>query len=244
MRLAFETIHGIAVPAVSVARMRELCANAGEHSGLQWIQLMENAGRNLAATALRMLGTHWMESRILVLSGTHTGEAGICAARHLANRGASVSLCLAHPKQLSETGSLQQKAFRATGSTIIAARHLPGDDFDLVVDSLMGASDEPPSSAAVRDLIAWANDIGAPVLSLDAPSGINATTGERYAVHIRSHQTMTLGLPKTGLLPELTGSLSLADVGLPLRVFARAGLCYTPPFGVDFVVPLRALPTA
>jgi NAD(P)H-hydrate epimerase len=244
MRLAFETIHGIAVPAVTVRRMRELCDYAAEQSGLQWVQMTENAGRNLAATAMRMLGSHWMESRILVLSGLQLGEAGICAARHLANRGASVSLCMAHPKQLTASGGLQHKAFRATGSTVIAARNLPGDDFDLVVDSLTGASDEAPASAAIRDLICWANDIGAPVLSMDAPSGINASTGERYGAHIRPSQTMTLGLPKTGLLPDLTGTLSLADIGLPVKVFSHAGLCYTPPFGVDFVVPLRALPTA
>lgn len=244
MRLAFETIHGIAVPAVSVGRMREVCRSAADDSGLQWLQLMENAGRSLASTAMRMLGSHWMETRILVLAGNHTGEGGICAARHLANRGASVSLCLAHPKRLSENGSILHKAYRSTGSTTVAARQLPGDDFDLVIDALMGASDEPIPSAAVRDLILWANDIGSPVLSLDAPSGINATTGGHSGTYIRANQTMTLGLPKTGLLPDLTGGLTLADVGIPAKVFENLGISYTPPFGVDFVVALRSLPTA
>ncbi len=244
MRLAFETIHGIAVPAVSVARMHELCRVATEETGLQWLQVMENAGRNLASTAMRMLGSHWMESRILVLAGSQHGEAGICAARHLANRGASVSLCLAHPRRLSESAALQHKAFQATGSVTVAARQLPGDDFDLVVDALHGATDEPIPAGAVRDLILWANDIGSPMLSLDAPSGINATTGEHTGTYIRATQTMTLGLPKTGLLPDLTGTLMLADVGLPAKAFERLGISYTPPFGVDFVVALRALPTA
>jgi len=244
MRLAFETIHGIAVPAVAVTQMRELCQVATMEFGLQWQQLMENAGRNLASTAMRVLGSHWMESRILVLAGNHTGEGGICAARHLANRGASVSLCLAHPRRLSESAALQYKAFQATGSATIAARHLEGDDFDLVVDALLGATDEPVPVGNVRDLILWANDIGAPVLSLDAPSGVNATSGEHPGAYIRATQTMTLGLPKTGLLPDLTGPLSLADVGLPAKTFQRLGISYTPPFGVDFVVALRALPTA
>ncbi|MCW5966158.1 MAG: NAD(P)H-hydrate epimerase [Bryobacterales bacterium] len=244
MRLAFETIHGIAVPAVTVTRMRELCRVATEESGLHWLQLMENAGRNLASTAMRMLGSHWMETRILVLAGNHHGESGICAARHLANRGASVSLCLAHPRRLSETASLQHKAFHATGSLTVAARQLPGDDFDLVIDALQGASEEPVPAGAIRDLILWANDIGSPVLSLDAPSGINASNGDHGGTYIRATQTMTLGLPKTGLLPDLTGSLMLADVGLPAKAFHQLGISYTPPFGVDFVVALRALPTA
>lgn len=244
MRLAFETIHGIAVPAVSTPRMRAVCHLATSEMGIEWPQFMENAGRNLASVAIRMLGTHWLESRILVLAANSAGEGGMCAGRHLANRGASVSLCLAHPRRLSASAAQQLKAYQATGSPVVAARHLPGDDFDLVIDCLTGATEDPLPAGAVRDLVFWANDIGSPVLSLDAPSGINATTGTHAGAYIRATQTMTLGLPKTGLLPELTGSLSLADVGLPRRAFERMGISYTPPFGVDFVVALRALPTA
>ncbi|MCU0228473.1 MAG: NAD(P)H-hydrate epimerase [Bryobacterales bacterium] len=244
MRLAFETIHGISVPAVTAARMQEICRVACQDAGLLCPQVVENAGRSLASTAIRMLGSHWMESRILVLAGQLNGAAGICAARHLANRGAAVSLCLSHPRRLSEGSTSQHRAYRATGSSTVSARQLPGDDFDLVVDALTGAVEEPAPSGVVRDLIQWANDIGAPLLSLDAPSGVNASTGEHPGSFIRATQTMTLGLPKTGLLPHLTGSLTLADIGIPLGVFSRLGICYTPPFGVDYVVALRALPTA
>ncbi len=244
MRLAFETIHGISVPAVSVALMGEIRRVACQQAGLECPQMVENAGRNLASTAIRMLGSHWMESRVLVLAGSQHGEAGICAARHLANRGAAISLCLSHPRRLSEGSTAQLRAYRATGASTVSARQLPGDDFDLVVDALQGGVEDPVPAGAVRDLIQWANDIGAPMLSLDAPSGINATTGEHPGAFIRATQTMTLGLPKTGLLPDLTGSLMLADVGIPVGVFGQLGICYTPPFGVDFVVALRALPTA
>lgn len=244
MRLAFETIHGIAVPAVTVSRMEQVRRLASGNGGLLDLQLVENAGRNLAITAMRMLGSHWMESRILVLAGSETGEGGICAARHLANRGASVSLCLSHPRRLSSTATRQLKAFRATGATTVPARQLEGDDFDLVIDALGGATEAPAATGAVRDLILWANDIGSPVLSLDAPAGINATTGDHPGAYIHASQTLTLGLPKTGLLPDLTGGLILSDVGIPMGTFAKLGISYTPPFGADFVVALRALPTA
>ncbi len=244
MRLAFETIHGIAVPAVSVTRMEEVRRLASGNGGMQEAQLAENAGRNLAVTSMRMLGSHWMESRILVLAGPGVCESSICAARHLANRGASVSLCLASPRKLSASAKRQWNAFQETGANTVVASQLEGDDFDLVIDALGGATESVAPTSAVRDLIQWANDIGAPVLSLDAPCGINATTGGHGGTYIRASQTLTLGLPKTGLLPELTGGLILSDIGIPLGAFAKLGINYTPPFGVDFTVGLRALPTA
>jgi len=244
MRLAFETIHGIAVPAVSVTRMEEVCRLASGNGGMQAVQLAENAGRGLAITAMRMLGAHWMESRILVLAGSCVCESSICAARHLANRGASVSLCLAHPRRLSASVRRQLNAYQETGGGSVSASQLEGDDFDLVIDALGGATESCTPTGAVRDLIQWANDIGAPVLSLDAPSGINATTGHHSDIYIRASQTLTLGLPKTGLLPDLTGGLVLSDIGIPMGAYAKLGINYTPPFGVDFTVALRALPTA
>lgn len=244
MRLAFETIHGIAVPAVSVSLMEEVCRLASGNGRMQLTQLEENAGRNLAITAMRMLGAHWMESRILVLTGGGVAESSICAARHLANRGASVSLCLAYPRRLPASVRRQLNAYQETGASTVAAGQLVGDDFDLVIDALGGATESSSPSGAIRDLIHWANDIGAPVLSLDAPSGINATTGHHTDTYIRASQTLTLGLPKTGLLPDLTGGLILSDIGIPMGAFSKLGINYTPPFGVDFTVALRALPTA
>lgn len=51
---------------------------------------------------------------------------------------------------------------------------------------------------------------------------------------------MTLGLPKTGLLPEKTGELILADIGIPEGAYRcqRLNLYYTPPFGDRYLIPL------
>lgn len=63
--------------------------------------------------------------------------------------------------------------------------------------------------------IQWANGTGTPILALDGPSGVDATTGHRHGVYIQPHWTMTLALPQTGLLPQRTGRLFLADIGIP-----------------------------
>ena len=49
---------------------------------------------------------------------------------------------------------------------------------------------------------------------------------------IRADITLTLALPKTGLLPERTGELFLADLGIPAAVYHEMKLEYTSPFGL------------
>ncbi len=70
-------------------------------------------------------------------------------------------------------------------------------------------------------MIQWSNAAQKPVLAFDVPSGIDATTGDTPGEYIRPEQTLTLALPKTGLLPEKTGRLVLADIGIPLAVFRK-----------------------
>lgn len=51
---------------------------------------------------------------------------------------------------------------------------------------------------------------------------------------------MTLALPKTGLVPEKTGKLFLADIGIPEGTYRRVGVTYTAPFGDRFWAPLTS----
>ncbi len=43
---------------------------------------------------------------------------------------------------------------------------------------------------------------GAPILSVDIPSGIDATTGKPTGEYIHANATLALALPKTGLTPK------------------------------------------
>ncbi|HSG80651.1 MAG TPA: NAD(P)H-hydrate epimerase [Gemmatimonadota bacterium] len=69
------------------------------------------------------------------------------------------------------------------------------------------------------------NGGGVPILALDAPSGIDATTGSVFDPAIRATATMTLALPKQGLgavgVAEYVGELYLADIGLPPALYAE-----------------------
>jgi NAD(P)H-hydrate epimerase len=79
-----------------------------------------------------------------------------------------------------------------------------------------------------RRLIGWANRQDAPVLALDAPSGLDTSSGTIYDPAIRATATMTLALPKVGLLAETAvshvGELYLADISVPPALYASPSL--------------------
>lgn len=228
----FLTTTGIAVPAVTAQQMRALDRIAMEETGPNLFQMMENAGRDTALLTIELLGRAWAAARIVVLAGTGgNGGGGICAARHLANLGAHVRLCLAGPERLAEVPAFQRKIFQLTSGKEIAAHALPEQSADFVVDALVGYGLRSSPKGAVAKFIRWANEAKAPILSLDVPSGVDATTGHAPGDYVRPSWTVTLALPKTGLLTAQIGDLFLADIGIPEGVYRRIGLNYVSPFG-------------
>ena len=240
MSVEFRTDRGILVPAVTTEQMREIDRIAVEETGPNLYQMMENAGRNLASVALEMLGDGRRQYRILVLAGTGgNGGGGICAARHLANKGAATVLCMAEPLRGSEVARWQHRVFSATPGKVLPAANLGSEKFDLILDALIGYGLTGAPTGVYSDLIGWANSSGARILALDVPSGLDSTTGATHGPVIRAEATLTLALPKTGLLRGKPGRLLLADIGIPLETYRRLDLVYVPPFGSRYVVPLH-----
>jgi NAD(P)H-hydrate epimerase len=100
-------------------------------------------------------------------------------------------------------------------------------DYDLLIDGLIGYGLEGDPRDRVATIIKDANASGRPILALDVPSGMNATTGEPYDPCTRATATLTLALPKTGFLapgalPYL-GDLYVADISIPRRVYQSFG---------------------
>ncbi len=235
----FVTDSGIDVPAVTTDEMRELDRVAMEETGPNLLQMMENAGRNLALLAIEVLGGGWQTAKIVVLAGRGgNGGGGICAARHLANRRANVVLSLSDPDHLGDVPAFQRKIFRETQGREVRAAQVAEEPADLILDALIGYSLQAAPRGTAADLIRWANGTGAPILALDVPSGVDATTGETPGDAIRPRWMMTLALPKTGLLRASTGDLFLADIGIPEGAYRRVARTYTPPFGDRYRVPL------
>ena len=241
-RTQFATVEGQPVPAVSVNEMREVDRVAVEETGPSLLQMMEHAGLELALASLAMLGESWASARIVVLAGNGgNGGGGICAARQLASRGASVLAVLGRPPEaLSGAPAEQLRILREA-----PARVIPWSDAfdigeaDLVVDAIIGYSLRDAPTGPPMALIRAAQAAAAPVLSLDVPSGIDPDSGDAPGVAVRPTGTLTLALPKQGLRRENAGDLWLADLGIPPGVFARAGLAFASPFGARSQVELR-----
>lgn len=246
MTLQFFADSGLEVSSVTTAQMIEVDRVAMEETGPNLFQMMENAGRNLALQAIECLTDDWQQANIVVLAGSGgNGGGGICAARHLANRGVAVKLCLSSPvEKLKEVTAWQQHVFQSTaGKQILMADLLAMDEpVDLIIDALIGYSLRASPRGPALALIQWANAADSPILSLDTPSGVDSTTGKTPGDSIKAQWTLTLALPKTGLLPQHTGELFLADIGIPPGAYdwETLNLDYTIPFGDRYRIPLTA----
>ncbi|NER79278.1 MAG: NAD(P)H-hydrate epimerase, partial [Leptolyngbya sp. SIO1D8] len=200
--MQFMTDTSILVPAITTDQMIEVDRVAMEELGPNLFQMMENAGRNLALQAIDCLGEGWRDARVIVLAGTGgNGGGGICAARHLANRGVDVQLVISAPERLKAVPQWQHQIFQATSGKTIALADLQASDttVDLILDTIIGYSLRAAPRGAALELMQWANAQESPILSLDTPSGVDSTTGETPGEFIKATWTMTLALPKTGL---------------------------------------------
>jgi NAD(P)H-hydrate epimerase len=235
----FYTRSGIPIPAVTREQMEEVDRIALEETGPNLYQMMENAGRNVCRLAIDILGEGWKNSNIVILAGTGgNGGGGICTARHLANHGADVKVCLTNSNKLKEVPAYQLHILKFTNAKVISLEELQNEKPDLIIDAIIGYNllgepkDEP------LELIKWASRQLGIKISLDVPSGINSTTGETARYHIKPDITLTLALPKTGLLPELTDELYLADIGIPSEVYKKMNLKYHQPFDNNYYIKL------
>ena len=239
----FFSENGISISSITTEQMKEIDRIAIEETGPNLYQMMENAGRSLAELALEMLGDRWNKEPIVVLAGTGgNGGGGICAARHLANRNAKVQLCLAAAKNLKDVTHIQLKEYTETYGELVQISNVDLSNPGLIIDALIGYSLKGTPEGVYVELIRRSNQSRAPVLSLDIPSGVDSTTGEKKGEFIHADRTLTLALPKRGLLPALTGELYLADLGIPAKAYERIGVKYSSPFSKKFFVKLTHEP--
>ena len=236
---SFMTRDGVEVPAVTADQMKEVDRIAIEETGPNLYQMMENAGRSLAAMTIRHLGPDWREDKIVVLAGTGgNGGGGICAARHLANRGGDVAVVVSD-EELREVPARQLATYRGTSGRVFGPDDLGDLNPSVIVDAVVGYSLSGPPRGAALQMIEWTLSEDAPVLSLDVPSGVDSTTGGTPGKHVIASLTMTLALPKTGLDVPAIGDLSLADIGIPGETYRRAGIDVpTDLFGDEFIVTI------
>jgi NAD(P)H-hydrate epimerase len=224
------------VAVVTADQMREIDRIMVQDLHIELVQMMENAGRNLADLAQRRFPAR----SVVVLAGVGgNGGGGLVAARHLANRGIAVSVVV--PRANSTMGAVTAHQLDIVRRMTLPVVESPVEA-DLVIDALIGYSLRGDPRPSVAELIDWTTDQSAPVLSLDAPSGLDVTSGRLGSPCVRATATMTLALAKVGLLraPEAVGELYVADISVPALAFERIGVQIGDMFGHNSVVQVAA----
>jgi len=225
-----------AAPSVTAAQMAEVDRITIEDLQIPVDVLMENASRQIAAAARAFLGGTVAGKRVIGLVGTgNNGGDAAGALRHLLNWGARVSAEVAGPEdRMRDTTrrQLMRVLLATTAETAIVhdaslegVRDLAAD---LLIDGLLGYSARGVPRAPIAALIDAANASRPPILAVDLPSGIDPDSGAAPGTAIRATTTVTLALPKAGLLAtgarEYVGDLVLADIAIPHAAFERIGV--------------------
>lgn len=234
------------LPLLTIDQLHAVVRLTVEEYGITLRQMVENAGRNLALLAKQLLDNDLLDRPIVVLAGRgHNGAGGLVAARHLLEWGAWVQLVLPYEVAAYHGLAAQElQTLQALDAPLAWAEEgweLP--PADLVIDALIGHGLNGDPNGKIRDLIHLANSSIAPILSLEAPSGLNITTGILATPHIRAATTMAVAMPQRGLLsPEAKGAIGdlfLADSGVPPVLYEHLGLTVPPFFAEEPLLPVH-----
>lgn len=198
---------------------------------IELIQMMENAGQRLAVLSRQMLEQTNRGRRITILCGTgNNGGGGLTAARHLHNWDMQVSVVLtkSHEKYHGIPAHQLDILRRMQVPTLSSPSQENPEPADLILDCILGYSVTGDPYGAAAEMIRWANSQDSPILALDLPSGLDPISGQPGKPSIRATATLTLALPKTGLLnPKAeahVGKLYLADIGVPRELYLQMGI--------------------
>jgi NAD(P)H-hydrate epimerase len=220
------------IPVLSTDQMRAVEYAMVHDFGISVAGTTEIAGRSFAELARMKLDGNVAQKAIFVLAGGgNKGGSGMVAARHLANWGAWVVVLLGEGFSPGDTVSRAQLEIlkrMEIGLFPVKALGKMFDHADLILDALSECVLSGRLRSDVADLIRCANQSEQRILALDAPSGLDVNSGCVFEPCIRARATLSLGLPKLGLLaPEaraVVGELYLADISIPRQLYAELGV--------------------
>ncbi|MBM3251643.1 MAG: NAD(P)H-hydrate epimerase [Candidatus Omnitrophica bacterium] len=209
-------------------QIQELDRIAIEDYGIESLFLMENAGRAVADEVAKTLKNS-KNKKIAVFCGKgNNGGDGFVAARYLINKGFEVKNFLSGKvKEITSDAKTNLDLFLKMDQEIILVpdeksfrRHkdkLKG--INLIIDALLGVGLKGEIRQPYKTIINFLNKSKKTIISVDVPSGLDATTGEPLGVCIKAEKTVTFGLAKTGFFknqgPKFAGRLKVVDIGWP-----------------------------
>ncbi|MEZ5564592.1 MAG: NAD(P)H-hydrate dehydratase [Gammaproteobacteria bacterium] len=210
--------------------VRKLDRTASENCGIASFELMQRAADAVCSVAQ----ARWPEAQrwLVLCGGGNNGGDGYLVACLARRSGHDVQVCaLADPANLTGDAAAAWQAYASDGGTLQPFVEKLPDEADLVIDALLGIGLTRPVTGDYLAAIDAVNASATPVVAVDIPSGLDATTGHPLPRAIRADCTVTFVGHKLGLFvgegPACTGELHFADLGIPSGVVEQAGLSGT-----------------
>jgi len=212
---------------LSTEQMRGLDRYIIDELGVPSLHLMERAGVAVAEAALGLLYERQGEVIILCGKGNNGGD-GLVAARALRQDAIPARVVLPFsPHELSPDARTMYDAAKAEDVPFTqAVNDVELRQAGVVIDALLGTGVTGAVRGVMAELIERTNAIrdGRGVLAVDLPSGVETDTGQVHGPAIRAEMTVTMALPKPGLVlypgAGLAGRWRVADIGFPPEVVA------------------------
>jgi ADP-dependent NAD(P)H-hydrate dehydratase / NAD(P)H-hydrate epimerase len=208
-------------PLYTAEEMRALDEWAIRERGVPSLELMEQAGTCVASVVADLKPTAAV--RIVCGKGNNGGD-GLVAARKLGELGIEAeALLLWAPSELSDDARANHARLVSAGGEV---RQTAVDDLPsalagsgMAVDALLGTGFSGAPRAPIDAAIDAVNGAGSPIVAIDVPSGLDASTGEVAGACVRAHATVTFHAAKVGLwvLPgkAYAGDVEVVDIGIP-----------------------------
>jgi ADP-dependent NAD(P)H-hydrate dehydratase / NAD(P)H-hydrate epimerase len=206
--------------------MRAIDRWAIEEQGVPSLELMERAGQGVT----RVIEGLAPDGPVCVVCGKgNNGGDGLVVARLLREAGREVAvLCTAAPEELSGDAARNLARLPGEPPRQIAEGESALGEAALVVDALLGTGFEGTPRGVVAEAIEGIRAVRAPVVSVDVPSGVDASTGTVAGAAVRASATITFHAAKPGLWirpgKAHAGAVHTIDIGIPRGAPAEAGI--------------------
>ncbi len=165
-------------------------------------KLIEEAGTAIAKEISERLGKSLQKGIVFICGPGHNGDDGRAAAKRLSERGVAVKVLT--PEQYLNAGAING---------------------EILVDAIFGVGLSRNVEGAFAKAIQKINSFKGTIVSIDIPSGLNATTGRVLGVAVKAHHTLMVAPLRTGAFlrdgPEHCGEITPIHVSFPQRVVER-----------------------
>ncbi len=214
--------------------MRNIDRRAVRNFGIPGTVLMENAAAAIMAEMERFFGgLAGLKVGILCGKGNNGGD-GLALARRLRIRGVPVRVALLAPfATLQGEAKVNLAILRKTDVEIVQNASTQAiaslvEWSDVLVDALLGVGLSSPLKGNYAFAVELLNAAGRPVVAVDVPTGVNSDTGEVMGSAVRADLTVTMALPKRGLVlfpgASHAGKVRVADIGIPPEVIEKEAI--------------------